>query len=146
MATITNQGSASFQFENEGEIITITSNENQVTLNNSTGLNIKKTSSQETFLPGEIITYTIQITNNSNQYLTGVRIIDDLANNNLAYVLGSAKLSIGTLTYSVAPIATTPLTFTLQQLNTGQTMYLTYDAQVIYKLPHSIIFVKRKER
>ena len=89
-------------------------------------------------MPGEIITYTVQITNNSNQFLTGVRIIDNLASNNLAYVLGSAKLTVGTLTYPVAPIATNPLTFTLQQLNVGQSMTLTYDAQVIFNLPSSI--------
>lgn len=138
MATITNQGSASYQFENSGEIMTVSSNENQLTLNNSTGLTITKTSSPDTFLPGDIITYTVQITNNSNQYLTGVRIIDNLANNNLAYVLGSGKLTVGTLTYPVAPISTNPLTFTLQQLNVGQSMTLTYDAQVIFNLPSSI--------
>ena len=138
MATITNHGTATYQLENGGEIMTVSSNENQLTLNNSSGLTIVKSSSQDTFLPGEIITYTIQITNNSNQYLTGVRIIDNLADNNLAYVLGSGKLTIGTLTYPVAPISTTPLTFTLQQLNVGQTMALTYDAQVIFNLPSSI--------
>lgn len=139
MATITNQGTASYQFENGGEIMTVSSNENQLTLNTSTGLTVVKSSSPDTFLPGEIITYTVQITNNSNQFLTGVRIIDNLANNNLAYVLGSGKLTVGTLTYPVAPISTNPLTFTLQQLNVGQTMTLTYDAQVIFNLPSSIL-------
>ena len=137
--TITNQGTASYQFENSGEIMSVSSNENQTTLNTSSGLGITKNSSSDNFLPGEIITYTIQITNNSNQYLSGVRVIDNLANNNLAYVLGSGKLTVGTLTYPVAPIATNPLTFALQQLNVGQSMTLTYDAQVIFNLSPSIL-------
>lgn len=136
--TLTNQGSSTYQFEGSSETMTTTSNENQIVLENATGLSIVKSSSPDTFLAGEIITYTVQITNNTGQFLSGVRIIDNLANGNLAYVLGSANLTVGTLTYPVAPILTSPLTFTLQQLNVGQSMTLTYDAQVIFNLPSSV--------
>lgn len=138
MATITNQASTSYQFASSSEVLTTNSNVNEITLENSQGLNITKTSNTNTFSSGDIITYTINITNNSNQYLTGVRIIDNLGGGNLAYVLGSAKLTVGTLTYSVNPVATNPLTFTLQQLNVGQSMTLTYNSQVIFNLPQSV--------
>jgi len=135
--TIFNQGSSTYQFEGTSETLTTSSNENQITLENGSGLVVSKTANPTTFVAGDIITYTIQITNNTGQFLNGVRVIDSLANSNLAYVLGSANLTVGTLTYPVAPVATSPLTFTLQQLNVGQSMTLTYDAQVIFNLPPS---------
>ena len=138
MATITNQATTSYQFANSSEVLNKTSNVNELTLENSQGLTLTKTSNVNTFSAGEIITYTVNITNNSNHYLTGVRIIDNLGGGNLAYVIGSAKLTVGTLTYPVNPVATTPLTFTLQQLNVGQSMTLTYNCQVIFNLPQSI--------
>jgi len=138
MATITNQATTSYQFANTTEVLSTSSNINEITLENTQGLTLTKTSNMNTFLAGDIITYTINITNNSNSYLTGVRIIDNIGNGNLAYVLSSAKLTVGTLTYPVNPVATNPLTFTLQQLNVGQSMTLTYNCQVIFNLPQPV--------
>jgi len=138
MATITNQATTSYQFANSSEMLNASSNINEITLENSQGLNITKTSNLNSFSAGDIITYTVSITNNSNHYLTGVRIIDNLGGGNLAYVLGSAKLTVGTLTYQVNPVSTSPLTFTLQQLNVGASMTLTYNCQVIFNLPQSV--------
>lgn len=137
--TIFNEANATYQYSGSGELLTTTSNENQITLEDFQGLTLFKTSSQDSFLPGEIIPYTITITNNSAQFLTGVRIIDNLAGGNLAYVLGSARLSTSSQTYPVSPVATNPLTFTLQQLNVGETITLTYNAQVIFNLPASVL-------
>ena len=136
--TINNQATANYQFSGSGEMNTITTNVNSVVLEDSQGLSITKTGSPNTFLAGDIITYTIKITNTSASYLTGVRIIDNLGGGNLAYVLGSANLATATQTYPVTPIATNPLTFTLQQLNVGATMTLTYRCQVIFNLPQSV--------
>lgn len=138
MATITNQATTSYQFSGSSETLQTTSNINEIELENSQGLSISKSSNIETFAVGEIITYTVQITNNSSQFFTGVRIIDNLGGGNLAYVLGSARLTVGTLTYPVTPVATNPLTFTLQQLNVGGTMTLTYNCQVIFNLPSTV--------
>ena len=102
------------------------------------GLSITKSSSSSTFSVGEIITYTIQITNTSEFNLDGVRIIDDLGGMKTAYVIGSGKLTYGTNTYPVWPIATSPLTFTLQELGSGESMTLTYKCQVIFNLPSSV--------
>ena len=138
MATITNQATTSYQLYGSSETLTTTSNINEIEFENSQGLSLIKSSNVETFAVGEIITYTIQITNNSSQFFTGVRIIDNLGGGNLAYVLGSAKLTVGTLTYPVSPVSTTPLTFTLQQLNVGGTITLTYNCQVIFNLPSTV--------
>ena len=94
MATITNQATTSYIFSGSSETQTTSSNINEVTLENSQGLLVTKSSSVNSFSAGDIITYTVNITNNSNSYLTGVRIIDNLGGGNLAYVLGSAKLML----------------------------------------------------
>ena len=136
--TITNQGSTTYQFAGSTDTLTTTSNTNEVVLEDFQGLSITKNSNVSEFSAGEIITYTIRITNNSSQFLNGVRIIDNLGNGTLAYVLGSARLTTSTETYPVTPISTNPLTFTLQQLNVGATMTLTYNTQVIFNLPSTV--------
>lgn len=136
--TVTNQSSTSYQFSGSGEILNTTSNESAVILEDLQGLSISKTANTDNFVPGSIITYSVTITNNSGQFFTGVRVIDNLGGGNLAYVLGSGRLTVGSLTYPVNPVNTSPLTFTLQQLNVGQTMTLTYNAQVIFNLPSSV--------
>jgi len=118
-------------------------NSNVLPLNfdNSQGLSITKSSNVSTFSAGSIITYTITVTNNSPYFFTGVRIIDNLGGGNLAYVLSSASLTASGQTYPVTPIATNPLTFTLQQLSVGATMTLTYKCQVIFNLPTTVSLI-----
>ena len=67
--TITNQSSTTYQFTGSTDTLTTTSNINQVVLEDFQGLSITKTSSVREFSAGEIITYTIRITNNSSHYL-----------------------------------------------------------------------------
>lgn len=136
--TITNEASTTYQFNGSSEVNNLTSNENTIVLEDTQGLLLTKNSNPSDFLAGEIITYSITITNTSANFLTGVRIIDNLGGGNLAYVLGSASLTTATQTYPVTPIATNPLTFTLQQLGVGASMTLTYRAQVIFNLPSTV--------
>lgn len=138
MSTITNQATIIYSFSGSTESLTGTSNTSSIELNTSSGLTITKTANPTTFSAGSIISYTVTITNSGSNFLTGVRIIDDLGGGNLAYVVGSGKLTVGSTSYAVSPIATNPLTFTLQQLNVGQTMTLTYNSQVIFNLPSTI--------
>lgn len=138
--TINNSASTVYNF-NGGNLETATSNVLPINLQSSNGLVITKTANPSTFSVGDIITYTITITNSSNSYLNGVRVIDNLGNGYLAYVLSSGSLSIGTNTYPVNPISTNPLTFTLQQLSVGGTMTLTYKAQVIFNLPTTVSMI-----
>ena len=135
--TINNSASTNYSFPGSPTDLQSVSNTFPINLLVSTGLTLSKTSSPSTFTAGSIITYTITITNNSGQFLSGVRIIDDLGSGNLACVLGSASLS-STTTYPVTPVSTNPLTFTLQQLGAGATMTLTYKCQVIFNLPSSV--------
>lgn len=137
-STINNEASTSYEFSNATGSATITSNLHSITLQDSQGLTLTKTGSQVEFVAGDIITYTVTITNNSASFLTGVRIIDNLGGGNLAYVTGSGSLTVGSLTYPVSPVATNPLTFALQQLNVGASMTLTYRCQVVFNLPATV--------
>lgn len=136
--TVTNSTSTEYQFSGSSDVLTTQSNVHDVILQDPTGITLSKTSNTNSFVVGQIITYTVEITNNSSQFFNGVRIIDNLGGGNLAYVLGSATLTVGSLTYPVTPISTNPLTFTLQELNVGSTMILRYNCQVIFNLPSSV--------
>lgn len=135
---INNNAESKYKIGSSSVVNTVTSNTLGVTFENTTGLTLTKTANPTTFLPGEIIDYTVTITNNSGNWLSGVRIIDNLGGGNLAYVIGSGSLTVGSLTYPVTPVATNPLTFTLQELNVGQSMTLKYKGQVIFNLPGSV--------
>lgn len=139
--TITNEATTTYQYVGASSTETVTSNTNSIVLEEASGLMITKSASATTFVPGDIITYTVKITNNTGSYLTGVRIIDNLGGGNLAYVSGSASVSTLSTTYPVTPVSTSPLTFTLQQLNVGQSMTLTYKAQVIFNLSSSVTLI-----
>ena len=136
--TITNDATINYNFEGSTELLSATSNQNSIVLQDPQGITLVKTSSAAEFAACEILTYTVQITNNSGQFFNGVRIIDNLGGGNLAYVLGSASLTVGTLTYPVTPISTNPLTFTLQELSNGATMTLRYNVQVVFNLPATV--------
>lgn len=139
--TINNGASTTYSFEGSSDVFNASSNILPINFENSSGLSITKTASPTTFVAGEIINYTITITNSSSQFLNGVRIIDNLGGGNLAYVLSSATLQTSSTTYPVTPIVTNPLTFTLQQLASGATMTLRYRAQVIFNLPTSVSLI-----
>lgn len=139
--TITNEATTLYQYVGSSSTETISSNTNSIVLEDASGLTITKSPSTTTFSPGDIITYTVTITNNTGRYLTGVRIIDNLGGGNLAYVSGSATVSTLSTTYPVTPVSTSPLTFALQQLNVGQSMTLTYRAQVIFNLSSSVSLI-----
>lgn len=141
MPEINNSASTTYTFEGSTDPLSATSNTLPINFVTATGLSLTKTANPTTFLAGDIITYTVQITNTSSSFLNGVRIIDNIGGGNLAYVVGSARLTIGTLTYAVTPVAINPLTFTLQQLGVGASMTLTYRCQVIFNLPSSVSLI-----
>ena len=141
MAQTINNSASTIYSVNGGASESATSNVLPINLQDSTGLSITKSANPTTFLAGDIIEYTVTITNSSSSFLNGVRIIDNLGGGNLAYVLSSATLTAGTITYPVTPVATNPLTFTLQQLAVGTTMTLKYKAQVIFNLPPTVSMI-----
>ncbi len=138
MSIISNEASATYTFAGDASQFTSNSNNHTMTLQLENGLDLTKSSVPTTFVAGDIITYTLRITNSSGSFLSGVRVVDDLGGGNLAYVVGSASLSTLSTSYPATPSATNPLTFVLQELNVGQTMTLTYKAQVIFSLPASV--------
>lgn len=144
--TINNQAQTTYQFSGSSDTNTVVSNENSIVLEDPQGLDIVKTANPSTFLAGDIISYNVRITNNTSTFLTGVRIIDDLGGGNLAYVVGSGSLNTLSTTYPVSPVATNPLTFTLQELNPGQSMTLSYRSQVIFNLPGTVSSITNNVR
>ena len=138
---INNTASTAYSFDDTKTSTVATSNTLPINLQSSSGLNLTKNSNVAEFLAGDIITYSVIINNNSASYLNGVRIIDNLGGGNLAYVTGSATLTTSSQTYSISPIATNPLTFTLQQLAVGSSMTLTYKCQVIFNLPSCVSMI-----
>lgn len=141
MAPVTNSAESTYTLSGSSDSNTVTSNELSIDFINSNGLNMTKTASPTTYVNGSIIDYTLTITNTSGQFLNGVRIIDNLGGGNLAYVLSSGSLTAGGVTYPVTPVATNPLTFTLQELNPGQSMTLRYKGQVIFNLPPNVMSI-----
>ncbi len=138
MSVINNQASTSYTFDGQPTVTTSLSNNHSITLELNQTLDLEKSAAPTTFVAGDIITYTLRITNTSGSFLSGVRIVDNLGEGNLAYVLGSATLTTLSTSYPVTPSATSPLTFVLQELNVGQTATLTYKAQVVFNLPASV--------
>ncbi len=138
MTTKTNDATATYVFDGSSDVELINSNINSINLQDVQGLTLSKTASPNTFVAGDIINYTITITNSTSSYLNGVRIIDNLGAGNLAYIVGSGRLTVGSNTYAVTPVATSPLTFTLQQLPVGASMTLNFRCQVIFNLPSSV--------
>ena len=138
---INNTANTNYSFVGSGDTYSASSNSLPINFENSSGLIITKSATPETFVAGDIINYTVTITNSSSNYLNGVRIIDDLGGGNLAYVLSSASLQTASVTYPVSPVATNPLTFTLQQLAVGATITLRYKAQVIFNLPSTVSMI-----
>ena len=139
MATqINNIATLTYSFVGETSTNTIESNFLGINLEENSGMTLSKIAQPTNFAVGSIISYTVTITNSGNSYFNGVRVIDDLGGNRLAYVVGSAKLTTSNTSYAVTPIATNPLTFTLQQLAVGESMTLTYKAQVVFNLPSNV--------
>ncbi len=135
---INNSASTSYTYEGSGEVLNATSNNVPINFETTGGITIQKSVTPTTFTVGDILSYSITITNSGTNYLNGVRIIDDLGEGYLAYVLGTGSLTTSSQTYAVNPIATSPLTFTLQQLAVGETMTLNYRAQVVFNLPPNV--------
>lgn len=138
---INNTANTNYSFVGSSDTYSASSNSLPINFENSSGLIISKTANSSTFMVGEIINYTVTITNSSTAYLNGVRIIDDLGGGNLAYVLSSATLQTSSTTYPVSPVSINPLTFTLQQLAIGETITLRYKAQVIFNLPATVSMI-----
>lgn len=135
---VTNQSTVTYTYAGSGVQHTASSNVNTVTVRDTAGLNIVKYTQTESWLPGDIITYSVNINNVGSYYFTGVRITDDRGGGHLTYIPGSAMLYIGGQMLAAQVASTIPLVFTLSPLPAGEMMILTYSMQVSSSIPSSV--------
>lgn len=139
MATlISNQASASYSFEGSSETLTTSSNIANTTLLDEYGLEIDIDSLQDTFNPGENITYSIVLNNTGRGTLNNFSIVlnDSIQN---TYVSGSARLISSGNLISITPTPTSPLTFTIPDtLSSGESLTLLYLTNVSNSIDQSI--------
>gem|GEM_PF-3480128 len=97
---------------------------------NNGNLSFTKTASLSTAQPGDTVTYTVTIRNNTNQTVTSVYVNDTFNSNQLQ------MLSVGTGVQNGSQ-----LTWNIGTLNPGESRILTYTAQISSSLRHGDIVV-----
>lgn len=130
--TISNQSQVSFSYEGSSETKTNISNIVTTTMTDKLSISVDKTSTNDCFRPGDIITYFVHITNTGCQCLGRFVISDNLGGSeDITYVGGSARLYIGGSMHSVIPTSTDPLGFEIsEQLSRDEEMFLQYTVTV----------------
>lgn len=140
MAIITNQGTISYTYTGSDGTQNSTSNVANVNVLDEFSLNINKFAVPNSFIPGENITYQVEVMNTGSGTLYNVTINDNLGGSSqLAYIDSSAYSIIGSNRQPITPTTTNPLTFTLPTpLNAGETAFITYVATVDRNLSSTI--------
>ena len=139
MAEIMNSATINFSFSGSSEEFSETSNIATVNLLNSNGISVEKSANTSVFVPGGTVTYVVTITNTGNEWLSGVRLTDNLSGNGyLTYVPGSAVLTYNGQALAPQIASTNPLVFTLSPLVSGQTMVLNYTCRIPANISSSV--------
>lgn len=133
MATILNN-SASLSYNSGDGTGSAVSNVVSTSLLDSYSITAQKFTANDSFRPGENITYLVTVTNTGTQPVFSVEITDDLGgsvNAPLAYVANSALLVDEGNVIPVTPSNTNPLTIPLSTaLQSGENITVIYVAQV----------------
>ena len=90
--TISNQSQVSFSYEGSIETKTNTSNIVTTTINDSVNISVDKTSTNDCFKPGDIITYFVHITNTGCKCICRFLISDNLGNDSNVNEFGGCIL------------------------------------------------------
>lgn len=140
MNKINNTAFVSFSFAGSQEKYANISNTDSVCIKTEKSICIKRTSSSAIFVPGNQITFTLDITNTGSLWFSGVRVVENLSGiGYLTYVPGSAKLLYYGQWLEPQIVDVNPLTFTLSPLSVGQTMTLQYTCAVNSNIPEDIM-------
>lgn len=131
MATIiSNQANATYTFDGSNEMHTTTSNIANTTLLDDFSLEVNEITYQNTFAPGENITYTLLVKNTGTKEIKDFNVNVNL-NSFLSYKQNSAKLFYNGNISSLEPSETSPLTFNVTNtLLPSSHMFITYIAVV----------------
>ena len=131
MATILNN-SATLTYNSGANTGSAASNVVSTSLLDSYSLAVEKFTANDSWRPGENITYLVTVTNTGTQPLYAVEITDDLGGvATLDYVVNSALIVNGSAVTAVTPTNTNPLTIPLSSvLQSGESVTVLYVAQV----------------
>lgn len=132
MATILNN-SATLTYNSGTDTGTAVSNVVSTNLLDSFSLAVQKFTANDSWRPGENITYLVTVTNTGTQPLNAVEITDDSggAGELLSYVENSARLIRNGEVVQVTPTDTSPLTIPLAEvLQSGESITVLYVSQV----------------
>lgn len=140
MAIITNQGTITYTYSGASGSQNATSNVANVNVLDQYSLDVNKYAVPTTFIPGENVTYQVEINNTGSGSLYNITLSDNLSGSNqLTYLANSAYLIIGSNRQQLTPTTTNPLAFTLPNpLNSGDTAFVTYVATVDRNLSSTI--------
>lgn len=113
METISNQAHVSFSYE--GSLITKTNDSNIVntSMKDRYSMSVEKTSTSTCFRPGDTITYMIEVTNTGCGCLNHFTLVDNLGDDYLSYIEGSARVFVSGSMREITPSDLSPLTFSV---------------------------------
>jgi len=130
LATILNN-SVTLTYNSGDNTASAASNVVSTSLLDSYGISAQKVSANDSFRPGENLTYLVTVTNTGTQPVFAVEITDNLAAGLLTYVNNSAFMVNDEGATPVEPTEITPLTIPVAEvLQSGESVTVLYVAQV----------------
>lgn len=136
MATIiSNQATATYNFDGSDLTRSTTSNTVNTTVRDNYCVEIVKHNNNECFTPGENLTFTIEVTNCGCKSLRNFIITDNLGlvddYRPLTYLDGTSTLIMNGNFTNITPTDTEPLTYEVPNtLNAGDSFFITYTVTV----------------
>jgi len=149
MAEILNSANVSYTFAGAGSSTEVSSNVTQTNVTYSSSIEITKMALSSGFVPGENLSFMLRITNTGSDSLTNIVVTDNLGVGSdpsrqeivpLEYVVGSAAISDDNAPWTpISPTSTSPLTFNINNMESGEVVEITYTAQVLGSFSASTI-------
>ncbi len=142
---ISNQANLTYSTQGSSVKKTASSNIANTTLLDAYGLEVSKQSFQQSYMPGENITFAIRVTNTGYKALNNFVVVDAITEpeegtSYMTYMPYTARVSIDGNFIAVNPTGLNPLTFNIpNELGFGESFTLTYVVTVLDTLPADVM-------